>query len=46
MEMKEKMQYQAVLAITGASWGTDPVNFYTELGWELLSDHRIGRHVL
>ena len=46
MEMVEKIQYQAALAVTGAWQGTDRVKLYEELGWESLSDRRIMRRVL
>ena len=36
MEMKEKIQYQAALAVTGAWQGTSRVKLYEELGWESL----------
>ena len=38
MEMVEKIQYQAALAITGAWQGTSRNKVYDELGWESLSD--------
>jgi ribonuclease P/MRP protein subunit RPP40 len=40
MEMVEKTQYQAALAVTGAWQGTSRVKIYEELGWESLSDRR------
>ena len=46
MEMLEKMQYQAALAVTGAWQGTSRVKLYDELGWESLSERRICRRVL
>ena len=46
MEMIEKIQYQAALAVTGAWQGTSRVKLYEELGWESLSDRRISRRVL
>ena len=46
MEMLEKTQYQAALAVTGAWQGTSRVKLYEELGWESLSDRRICRRVL
>ena len=46
MEMIEKIQYQAALAVTGTWQGTSRVKIYEELGWESLSDRRISRRVL
>ena len=46
MEMIEKIQYQAALAVTGAWQGTSRVKLYEDLGWESLSDRRISRRVL
>ena len=46
MEMLEKTQYQAALAVTGAWQGTSRVKLYEELGWESLSERRICRRVL
>ena len=46
MEMVEKIQYQAALAVTGSWQGTSRVKIYEELGWESLSDRRISRRVL
>ena len=46
MEIIEKIQYQAALAVTGAWQGTSRVKLYEELGWESLSDRRISRRVL
>ena len=46
MEMLEKTQYQAALAVTGAWQGTSRVKLYDELGWESLSERRICRRVL
>ena len=40
MEMIEKTQYQAALAITGTWRGTSRNKLYEELGWESLSDRR------
>ena len=46
MEMIEKIQYQAALAVTGTWQGTSRVKIYEELGWESLSDRRMSRRVL
>ena len=46
MEMIEKTQYQAALAVTGAWQGTSRVKIYEELGWESLSDRRMCKRVL
>ena len=46
MEILEKTQYQAALAVTGTWQGTSRVKLYEELGWESLSDRRISRRVL
>ena len=46
MEMMEKIQYQAALAVTGAWQGTSRVKLYEDLGWESLSDRRSSRRVL
>ena len=46
MEMVEKIQYQAALAITGAWQGTSRNKVYDELGWESLSDRRWWRRLL
>ena len=46
MEMLEKKQYRAALAVTGAWQGTSRVKLYEELGWESLSDRRMCRRVL
>ena len=46
MEMIEKIQYQAALAVTGAWQGISPVKLYEESRWESLSDRRISRRVL
>ena len=46
MEMTEKVQYQAALAVTGAWQGTDRVKLYEELGWESLTDRRLYRRIL
>ena len=46
MEMAEKVQYQAALAVTGAWQGSDRVKLYEELGWESLTDRRLYRRIL
>jgi len=46
MELTEKVQYQAALAVTGAWQGTDRVKLYEELGWESLTDRRLYRRIL
>ena len=46
MEKVERLQYQAVLAITGAWNGSRRTKLYEELGWESLSDRRRCRRVL
>ena len=46
MEMLEKNQYQAALAVTGAWQGSSRVKLYEELGWESLSDRRMCRRVV
>ena len=40
MEMAEKVQYQAALAVTGTWQGSSRSKLYEELGWESLSDRR------
>ena len=45
MEMIEKVQYQAALAITGTWQGTNRNKLYEELGWESLSDRRWSRRL-
>ena len=46
MEKVERIQYQAALAISGAWHGSSRSKLYEELGWESLSDRRIGRRIL
>ena len=46
MEVVEKVQYQAALAVTGAWQGSNRSQLYEELGWESLSDRRMCRRVL
>ena len=46
MEVVEKVQYQAALAVTGAWQGSNRSQLYEELGWESLSDRRMRRRVL
>ena len=41
MEVVEKVQYQAALAVTGAWQGSNRSQLYEELGWESLSDRRV-----
>ena len=45
MELIEKIQYQAALAITGTWQGTSRNKIYDELGWECLSDRRWSRRL-
>ena len=46
MNMVEKVQYQAAIAITGAWQGSSRSKLYEELGWESLSDRRWCRRIL
>ena len=46
MEMAERVQYQAALAVTGAWQGSNRSKLYEELGWENLSDRRTSRRIL
>ena len=46
MEKIERIQYQAALAISGAWRGSSRSKIYEELGWESLSDRRMGRRIL
>ena len=46
MEKVERIQYQAALAISGAWRGSSRSKIYEELGWESLSDRRMGRRIL
>ena len=43
MEKVERIQYQAALAISGAWHGSSRSKLYDELGWEILSDRRMGQ---
>ena len=43
---KERIQYQADLAITGTWQGSNRTKLYEELWWELLSDRRMSRRIL
>ena len=45
MEMVERIQYQAAVAITGAWQGSNRNKLYEELGWESLSDRRWARRL-
>ena len=45
MEMLEKIQYQAALAIREIWQGTSRNKFYEEPGWESLSDRRLSRRL-
>ena len=38
MEILERIQYQAALAVSGAWMGTSRDKIYKELGWETLSE--------
>ena len=42
----ERIQYQAILAITGAWQGSNRSKLYDELRWESLSDRRWCRRIL
>ena len=46
MEKVERIQYQSGLAISGAWHGSNRAKLYEELGWESLSDRRMGRRIL
>ena len=46
MEMAEKVQYQAALAVTGTWQNSSRSKLYEELGWESLSDRRWCRRIL
>ena len=46
MEKVERIQYQSALAISGAWHGSSRTKLYKELGWESLSDRRMGRRIL
>ena len=46
MEKIERIQYQSALAISGAWNGSNRAKPYEELGWESLSDRRMGRRIL
>ena len=46
MEKVERIQYQSGLAISGAWYGSNRAKLYEELGWESLSDRRMGRRIL
>ena len=46
MEKIERVQYQAALAVTGAWQGSNCSKLNEELGWETLSDRRMGRWIL
>ena len=43
MNLLEKNQYQAAIAVTGTWKGTSLNKIYEELGWETLSDRRWSR---
>ena len=45
MNILEKTQYQAALAITGAWKGTNTDKIYEELGWESLDQRRVFRRL-
>ena len=45
-EKVERIQYQSALAISGAWQGSSRAKLYEELGWESLSDRRMGRRIL
>ena len=46
MEKVERIQYQSALSIAGAWHGFNRGKLYEELGWESLSDRRMGRRIL
>ena len=46
MNLLEKTQYQAALAVTGTWKGTSLNKIYEELGWETLSDRRWSRRLI
>ena len=46
MEKVERIQYQSALAISGVWHGSNGAKLYEELGWESLSDRRMGRRIL
>ena len=46
MEKTERIQYEAVLAVTGAWQDSCRSKLYEELGWESLSDRRWCRRIL
>ena len=46
MEKIERVQYQAALAVTGAWQASNCSKLNEELGWETLSDRRMGRWIL
>ena len=46
MEKVERVQYQSALAISDAWYGSNRAKLYEELGWETLSDRRMGRRIL
>ena len=45
MEKAERIQYQAALAVTGASQGSRRSKLYEDLGWESLSERRWCRRI-
>ena len=46
MEKLERVQCQAAFAVTGAWQGSNCSKLNEELGWETLSDRRMGRRIL
>ena len=46
MNLLERIQYQAALAITGTWKGTNTDKIYEELGWETLDNRRLIRRLL
>ena len=46
MEKVERIQYQSALAISDAWQGSNRAKLYEEMGWESLSDRRMGRRIL
>ena len=46
MEKVKRIQYQSALAISDAWHGSSRTKLHEELGWESLSDRRVGRRIL
>ena len=45
MDLIERVQYKAVLIVSGCWQGTSRVKLYDELGWESLSGRRWARRM-